>query len=98
MKLSTSQIRYLRGEAHKLKPIVMVGANGVTENLLEELNIALNSHELVKVKVRAEEREERDAMIDLLCKKSGAVKVQRIGHNLTIYRQNKDKPRYQLPK
>ncbi len=98
MKLSTSQVRFLRSQAHKLKPVVMVGANGVSDSLLEELNIALNSHELIKVKVRAEEREERDAMIDALCKKSGAINIQRVGHIVTLFRRNPDKPKYQLPK
>ena len=98
MKLSTAQIRFLRSHAHKLKPVVMVGANGVTENLLLELEIALNSHELIKVKVRAEEREDRDAMIEAICKASGAFNVQRIGHIITLFRRNPDKPKYTLPK
>jgi RNA-binding protein len=98
MKLSTSQVRYLRAQAHKLKPVVMVGANGVTDSLLEELDITLNSHELIKVKVRAEEREERDALIETLCQKSGAINIQRVGHIVTLFRRNPQKPRYQLPK
>ncbi len=98
MKLSTSQVRFLRGLAHSLKPVVMVGGNGVTESLLEELNRALDVHELIKVKVRAEEREERDEMIELLCKKSGATQLQRVGHVVTIYRANPKKPKIALPK
>ncbi len=98
MKLSTSQVRFLRGLAHSLKPVVMVGGNGVTESLLEELNHALDVHELIKVKVRAEEREERDEMIELLCKKSGATQLQRVGHVVTIYRANPKKPKIALPK
>jgi RNA-binding protein len=98
MKLSTSQVRYLRSQAHKLKPVVMVGANGVTDSLLEELDITLNSHELIKVKVRAEEREERDALIEVLCQKSGAVNIQRVGHIVTLFRRNPKKPKYELPK
>ncbi len=98
MKLTNSQIRYLRSQAHALKPVVMVGANGITESLMEELNIALSAHELIKVKVRAEEREDRDEMIEYLCNKSGAQKIQRVGHNLTLFRRNPDKPKYQLPK
>jgi RNA-binding protein len=79
MKLSTSQVRFLRSQAHSLKPVVLVGANGVTDNLLEELDVALNTHELIKIKVRAEEREERDQMIERICQKSGAIKIQRVG-------------------
>lgn len=98
MKLSTSQVRFLRSQAHSLKPVVLVGANGVTENLLEELELALNTHELIKIKVRAEEREERDQMIERICQKSGAIKIQRVGHNLTLFRRNPAKPKIILPK
>ncbi|WP_144393014.1 ribosome assembly RNA-binding protein YhbY [Pleionea sediminis] len=98
MKLSTSQTRFLRSQAHNLKPVVMVGGKGVTEALLEELEIALNAHELIKVKVSAEEREERDEMIDILCRKSGAVKVQRVGHIVTLFRRNSQNPKIELPK
>lgn len=98
MKLSTSQIRFLRSQAHSLKPVVMVGANGVSESLLEELNIALNAHELIKVKVRAEERDERDEAIEQLCRKSNAIKIQRVGHIVTLYRKNDKSPKIQLPK
>ena len=97
MKLSTQQIKHLRAQAHSLKPVVMVGANGITENLMEESNIALTAHELIKIKVRAEERAERDALIELICKKSDATPVQRVGHNLTLFRRNKNKPKIEIP-
>ena len=70
MKLSNKQIRHLRGLAHDLKPVVMVGDKGLTDNVIEELNIALDAHELIKVKIRAEEREERDAMIETITQKT----------------------------
>ncbi|WMS86489.1 ribosome assembly RNA-binding protein YhbY [Pleionea litopenaei] len=98
MKLTTSQVRYLRSLAHSLKPVVMVGANGITEGLLDELSNALATHELIKVKVRAEEREERDEIIELLCRKSGAQNIQRVGHVLTLFKRNSDKPKINLPK
>ncbi|NVJ49928.1 MAG: ribosome assembly RNA-binding protein YhbY [Gammaproteobacteria bacterium] len=98
MKLTTSQVRYLRAQAHALKPVVMVGANGITDGLLEELNQALNIHELIKVKVRAEERDERDELITQLCRRSGAQNIQRVGHVLTLFRRNSDKPKISLPK
>ncbi len=98
MKLTTSQTRHLRSQAHKLKPVVMVGAKGITDSLLEELEIALNTHELIKVKVSAEEREDRDKMIEQLCKASNSVKVQRVGHIVTLFRRNKNDPKVELPK
>lgn len=96
-QLSNNQVKFLRGKAHSLKPVVMVGANGVTENVLEEINNALNHHELIKIKVRAEEREDKQAMIDYICQQTKAAKVQVIGHNLSIYRKSAS-PKIILPK
>jgi len=96
--LSNPQKRYLRGLAHDLKPIVMVGAKGVTASLIAELELALEQHELVKVKVAAEDRETRDAWIAELAEKSSADLVSRIGHTAVLYRRSKDKPLVILPK
>ena len=96
--LSKPQIKYLRTQAHKLKPVVMVGINGVTESLLAELDSALNAHELIKVKIRCEEREEKQQIIAVLCQKSQAEAVQSIGNNLTMFRQNKKQSKFILPK
>jgi RNA-binding protein len=96
--LSNPQKRYLRGLAHDLKPIVMVGAKGVTPSLVAELELALEQHELVKVKVAAEDRETRDAWIGELEEKSAASLVSRIGHTAVLYRRSKDKPLVILPR
>jgi RNA-binding protein len=96
--LSNAQKRYLRGLAHDLKPVVMVGAKGVGPTLLAELDQALELHELVKVKVAAGDREEREALIDALLAPSEAALVARIGHVAVLYRRSKDKPLVILPK
>jgi len=95
--LSNKQIRHLRGLAHDLKPIVIVGDKGLTQSVVEEISNALEHHELIKVKVRAEEREERDAMIDTMTRKTGSSFVQRIGHIVTLFKRNKD-AKIALPK
>lgn len=97
MKLSNKQIRHLRGLAHDLKPVVMIGDKGLTANVIEELEIALNAHELIKVKVRAEEREERDQMIEKLTQKTGSTFIQRVGHVVTLFKRNKE-AKIALPK
>ncbi len=97
MKLSNKQIRHLRGLAHDLKPVVMVGDKGLTDNVIEELNIALDAHELIKVKIRAEEREERDAMIETITQKTSAQFIQRVGHIVTLFKRNKE-AKIALPK
>jgi RNA-binding protein len=96
--LSNAQKRYLRGLAHDLKPVVMVGAKGVGASLLAELEQALELHELVKVKVAAEDREQRDAWIAEMVEASQASLVARIGHVAVLYRRSKDKPLVILPK
>ena len=98
MALSNSQVRFLRGLAHDLKPVVMVGAKGVTPALVAELEIALDHHELVKLRIDAEDRDARDAAALDLAKRVGAERVQRIGHTLTLYRKNRENPRITLPR
>lgn len=96
--LSNPQKRYLRGLAHDLKPVVMVGAKGITASLVAELDNALEQHELVKVKVAAEDRDSRDACIADLASQATAELVSRIGHTAVLYRRSKDKPLVILPK
>ena len=96
--LSNPQKRYLRGLAHDLKPVVMVGAKGVTPSLLAELDQALEQHELVKIKVAAGDRDTRDAWIAELVEPSEAALVARIGHTAVLYRRSKDNPLVILPK
>ncbi len=76
----------------------MVGQHGVTENLLKELEIALDHHELVKIKIAGEDRDSRQQMIQQLCEASGAQTVQAIGKTLTLFRRNRQKPKIELPK
>jgi RNA-binding protein len=96
--LSNPQKRYLRGLAHDLKPIIMVGAKGPTDTLIAELDAALERHELIKVKFAAEDRETRDAWIEQLIEKSGASLISRIGNVAIVFRRSKDKALIILPK
>ena len=90
LALTAAQNRFLRGQAHGLKPLLQVGGKGITDTLVAELDGALEHHELIKVKVAAEDREARDAMIEQLAQRSGAALVQRIGHVAILYRPSKD--------
>ncbi|MDR1076732.1 MAG: ribosome assembly RNA-binding protein YhbY [Xanthomonadaceae bacterium] len=96
--LNNVQIRFLRGQAHDLKAWLQVGGKGITDALLAELDQTLEHHELVKIKIAAEDRDNRDAMIADLVKRSGAALVQRIGHTAILYRPNKEKPQIVLPR
>lgn len=96
--LTNPQKRYLRGLAHDLRPIVLVGAKGVTPAVLAELDLALEQHELVKVRVAASDRDEREQWIAALVEGSGAGLAGRIGHVAILYRRSQDKPFVILPR
>jgi RNA-binding protein len=97
MHLNEKQKKYLRGLAHGRDPIVMIGQTGASPAVTKELDIALGAHELVKVKARVGDREERDNILDQLAQQTSSTLVQRIGNVGVFYRANKDKPRIILP-
>lgn len=97
MALSNPQKRHLRSLAHSLKPVVMIGQHGIRDSVLEELGVALDAHELIKVRVSAEDREDRANMIQQLISASGAELVQTIGHIAVLFRRNTKKPKIALP-
>ncbi|WP_166263237.1 ribosome assembly RNA-binding protein YhbY [Marinobacter caseinilyticus] len=87
MSLSPEQRREYRTIAHNLKPVVIIGDKGLTEGLQQELDRALNDHELIKVKIANPDREQRQEAIQALCKTSGAQLVQTIGKIAVIMRR-----------
>lgn len=95
--LSAAQKRYLRGFAHALRPVVLLGQKGLTDAVLAEVEGALAHHELVKVKLGGEDREERVAMIERVCGATGAALVQAVGKIACFYRRNPDVAAYALP-
>ena len=97
MKLSKKQIQFLKGEAHSLKPVVQSGSNGLTEGVLAEIENALEVHELIKIKVPSEDREELQLYVEAIVRESKAEKVQLIGKTLVIFKQGKE-PKIELPK
>ena len=96
MKLTSQQKKQLRGAAHGLKPLITVGDKGITPNLLNELKSALEHHELIKIKVRGSDREQRDVVISKLTTTAGAELVGRIGNVASIYKASKDNPKIRL--
>lgn len=101
MKLSTKQIAHLRGLAHSLNPVVIIGNNGLTESVLKEIELNLNVHELIKVQVAGDDRDARKALYLELCTKTNAVAVHHIGKQLVFYRASntvKEKAKIIIPK
>ncbi len=95
--LTNPQKRHLKALAHPRKPVVIVGDSGITPAVIREIALALDHHELIKIRVNADDREAREIMILDLCAETGAALVQRIGHIATLFRRNHDAPRIELP-
>ncbi len=85
--LSIQERKRLRQIGHALNPVVMLGDKGLTETVIEELNRALNDHELIKVKIAGEDREARAAMITEIATASGSEVVQTIGKIALLYKK-----------
>lgn len=88
--MNTTLKKALKAQAHHLKPVVLIGAKGLTPAVAAETDVALKAHELIKVKINGAEREDRIAMAHDLCKQLEAELVQMIGNTCIIYRKNKD--------
>lgn len=90
--MKSSTVKKLRAAAHrnKIKAIVSVGMKGLTESVMNEIQSALDHHELLKIKIPALEKEEKAALVMKICKKTDSHKIQQIGHTLTIYKLNRD--------
>jgi len=86
--LSTRDRKQLRQIAHHLDPIVTVGEHGVSDALIAETGRALSDHELIKVRIHSNDREERAAAAAALAAASGATIVQTIGKIVVLYRAN----------
>ena len=75
----------------------MLGQKGLTEEVLNEIDLALSHHELVKIKLSVDDRDARKQMIAEICDKSHSQEVQSIGKTLSVYRVNPDKMVIELP-
>lgn len=88
--LDKKTIAYLRAQAHHLNPVVMIGANGLTEAVLKEVEVALTAHELVKIKVHAGERDDRHAIAHAIAEATSSELVQILGKILIFYRERQE--------
>ncbi|EGZ47422.1 MULTISPECIES: ribosome assembly RNA-binding protein YhbY [Neisseria] len=87
-KLTPREIAELKARAHSLNPVVMIGQHGLTESVIKETDAALKAHELIKVRVLGDDRQERIAICEALCGAVDAQLVQHIGKLLVLWREN----------
>jgi len=95
--LTERQKKFLRRQAHALKPLMALGDKGISDAFLQELHNTLEHHELIKVKVRTGNRDARAQAINELLKHTHAMLISRVGNVATLYRQRKKNPRLTLP-
>lgn len=97
MNLTTKQKQFLKGLAHGKKPIVQLGNNGLTEGVVAEIENALGHHELIKVKIPTDDRDEKQLIADAIVRETHSNKIQIIGHTLVLYKPS-DEPKIILPR
>ncbi|OQP17624.1 ribosome assembly RNA-binding protein YhbY [Geobacillus zalihae] len=95
--LTGKQKRFLRAQAHHLKPIFQVGKGGVTEEMTKQIAAALEARELLKVSVLQNCEEDRHAVAEQLAAGTGAEVVQVIGNTIVLYKESKEHKQIVLP-
>jgi RNA-binding protein len=87
-QLTSHQNKYLRSLAHGLKPLVLVGKNGLTAEVMAAVDAALEKHELIKVKfIEHKEKEQKNELVDAICRQTRCFRAGMIGHTAILYRQ-----------
>lgn len=97
MNLTTKQKQFLKGLAHDKKAVVQLGSNGLTEGVVAEIDNALSHHELIKVKIPTDDKQEKQLIADAIIRETGAFKIQIIGHVLTMFKASEES-KIQLPR
>lgn len=95
LSLSPAERSALRSQAHALKPVVLIGAEGLTDAVLKEIKVHLDAHQLIKIRVFGDEREERIAIYDAICDTLNAAPIQHIGKLLVIWKPEAAEPAVQ---
>ena len=86
--MNPAERKKLKARAHHLEPVVRIGAKGLTDEVVKEIDAALKAHELIKVRAGEAERQQRSVMLAAICERTGAQAVQEIGKMLVLFRKN----------
>lgn len=88
--MTSAERKALKAKAHKLEPVVHIGAKGLTEEVIAEIDRALRAHELIKVRAGSMGRDARYDAFDSICEKTGADAVQQVGKVFVLFRKRAD--------
>ncbi|NYT86349.1 YhbY family RNA-binding protein [Pollutimonas harenae] len=86
LEITSQERSALRAAAHPLRPVVLIGDRGLSDSVLKEIDLNLNAHQLIKVRIAGEEREARNAMLETICESLSCALVHHLGKTLIIYR------------
>ena len=89
--LTAKERQALKASAHALKPVVIIGQNGLTDAVLRETDVALTAHELIKIRVRNDDRDERLQFAQIFCERLHAQLVAHSGKLIILWRKNREK-------
>ena len=95
--ISKNQKKFLRSLLHHKKVVIYIGQNGLTDNVSNEIEQALDHHELIKIRIRSGDRDYRNTLAEQICRKNDAILIQNIGSVYSFYRKNEDEPVIDLP-
>lgn len=98
MPLTNKQKQFLRAQAHHLNPTVLLGQHGLTDAVMVEIELALATHELIKVRIPGQDREDKKNMMQQIATQTGSELVQSVGHIAVFYRPDPEGARMVLPK
>lgn len=96
-ELTPAERQALKGRAHRLNPVVLIGESGLGPAVLAEIDRALNAHELIKIRVMGAARDTREALLAEVCGATGAAPVQHIGKVLVVYRERPPEAAEDIP-
>lgn len=98
MALTNKQKQFLRAQGHHLNPVVLLGQHGLTDAVMAEIELALSIHELIKVRIPGQDRDDKKDMMQQIATTTGSELVQSVGHIAVFYRPDPDGARLTLPK
>tara|TARA_B100000035_G_C20931350_1_gene523171 strand:+ start:198 stop:485 length:288 start_codon:yes stop_codon:yes gene_type:complete len=84
--LNSKQISYLKGLSHSLNPVVHIGHKGLTDSVVNEIEVSLKAHELIKIKLQEKDKSKRKLLLDEICKKINAQAINLIGLQIVIFK------------
>ena len=84
--LNSKQISYLKGLSHSLNPVVHIGHKGLTDSVVNEIELSLKAHELIKIKLQEKDKSKRKLLLDEICKKINAQAINLIGLQIVIFK------------